>query len=180
MLFLPPDSLYIGMPAADSDAVCELVRKAGPKVIEVGTWTGCTARKIVEHTSAQVWCVDHWKGSPKDVSGELVARFGADNVFATFLENNAPYLWKRVFPCRGTSQEWARVWPFKVDLVFIDAGHEYEDVKADIEAWRPHVAPGGIICGHDHFDGFPGVERAVREAFHEYQVTGGCVWSARL
>lgn len=35
------------------------------------------------------------------------------------------------------------------ELVFIDGAHDYESVKEDCRAWWPHVAVGGILCGHD-------------------------------
>jgi predicted O-methyltransferase YrrM len=35
------------------------------------------------------------------------------------------------------------------DLVYVDAGHGYEDANSDIQAWRSKVRPGGILCGHD-------------------------------
>ena len=56
-----------------------------------------------------------------------------------------------------------------LDLVFIDADHEYESVRDDIAAWAPKVRPGGWLGGHDYWKrgGFPGVHRAVDEAFPE-------------
>jgi predicted glycoside hydrolase/deacetylase ChbG (UPF0249 family) len=53
--------------------------------------------------------------------------------------------------------------PQDVDIVFLDAGHTYEELQADIDAWLPHVAADGILCGHDFCDTFPGVMRAVSE-----------------
>ena len=35
------------------------------------------------------------------------------------------------------------------DWLFIDAGHLYEEVKADWESYGPMVAPGGIVAFHD-------------------------------
>ena len=61
-----------------------------------------------------------------------------------------------------------------MDLVFIDAAHDYPSVKADIEAWRKCVRPGGILCGHDI--NWPGVGRAVGEAFPEAGRGGGYCW----
>lgn len=57
-----------------------------------------------------------------------------------------------------------------VDFVFIDAGHEYEDVKTDILLWLPKLKKKGIMAGHDYngFDregGYPGVRKAVDEIF---------------
>ena len=38
----------------------------------------------------------------------------------------------------------------KVDMVFIDGEHSYEDCKGDIEAWLPNIKPGGIIAIHNY------------------------------
>jgi predicted O-methyltransferase YrrM len=51
------------------------------------------------------------------------------------------------------------------DIVFIDAGHDYENALADIKAWWPLVRDGGYLCGHDYQHRFPGVMRAVSKAF---------------
>jgi predicted O-methyltransferase YrrM len=54
------------------------------------------------------------------------------------------------------------------DLVYIDASHNYEDVKQDIEDWLPKIREGGIICGHDYSEHFyPSVIQAVKEKFPE-------------
>lgn len=54
------------------------------------------------------------------------------------------------------------------DLIFIDADHSYEAVKADIEAWWPKLKVGGILCFHDYDHNgrsWPGVHDAVHERF---------------
>ncbi|CAE8609018.1 unnamed protein product, partial [Polarella glacialis] len=48
-----------------------------------------------------------------------------------------------------------------MDLVFLDARHDYEAVSDDIQAWRPKVRPGGILSGHDFSWMFPTVAMAV-------------------
>lgn len=60
------------------------------------------------------------------------------------------------------------------DVVFVDAGHEYEHVKADIDAWQ-YKAP--VFCGHD-FDRrvWPDVVRAVDEAFPNGKNPAGSIW----
>lgn len=37
-----------------------------------------------------------------------------------------------------------------LDFVYIDADHEYEPFKRDIEAWYPKVRSGGLFSGHDY------------------------------
>jgi uncharacterized Rossmann fold enzyme/SAM-dependent methyltransferase len=50
-----------------------------------------------------------------------------------------------------------------LDFVFIDADHREESVRADIEAWRPKVKPGGMLTGHDAQNKFSGVLKAVND-----------------
>jgi len=54
-----------------------------------------------------------------------------------------------------------------LDFIFIDACHDYECVKEDLHTWYPKLKKGGIIAGHDYYDGHAGVEQAVNEFFHE-------------
>lgn len=68
--------------------------------------------------------------------------------------------------------EWA-------DFVFIDAGHSYLAAKADIAAWRPKVRPGGFLMGHDYHPKFPGVIRAVDEAYPYAAKLPFWVWAVR-
>lgn len=46
-----------------------------------------------------------------------------------------------------------------VAFVFIDAQHDYEAVKADIERWKPKIMVGGYLGGDDI--GIPGEETPV-------------------
>lgn len=55
-----------------------------------------------------------------------------------------------------------------VDLVFIDAAHDYESVKKDIKAWLPKVKDNGVIGGHDYDASWPGVIQAVKEEIEPY------------
>jgi Methyltransferase domain len=66
--------------------------------------------------------------------------------------------------------------------VLIDADHNYAAVAQDIALWRPHILPGGILAGDDWSErDFPGVCKAVREAFGEGQFeTRGTTWIKRL
>ena len=64
-------------------------------------------------------------------------------------------------------------------MLFIDADHSYGGCLADINAWKKHVRPGGIVCGHDYSTLFQGVKRAVHEAFGWDVLVEGTVWAVR-
>lgn len=54
-------------------------------------------------------------------------------------------------------------WKSSIDLVLIDAGHFYEDVRADTEAALEMLSDDGIIVWDDYTSRWPGVVRAVDE-----------------
>jgi predicted O-methyltransferase YrrM len=49
-----------------------------------------------------------------------------------------------------------------VDLLFVDSTHQRDDTIAELEAWRPRLAPGAVVVLHDYDNpAFPGVREAV-------------------
>jgi methyltransferase family protein len=63
----------------------------------------------------------------------------------------------------------ARAEDHSFDFVYIDARHDYESVKEDLEAWCAKVRPGGILAGHDYVDGdLPQGEFYVKSAVDEF------------
>jgi predicted O-methyltransferase YrrM len=61
-----------------------------------------------------------------------------------------------------------------VDLLFIDSTHTREDTLGEFHAWRPNLAPGGLVVFHDYGNPeFPGVAEAVEELGLPGDVVGG-------
>lgn len=59
-----------------------------------------------------------------------------------------------------------------LDMVYIDASHEYMDVKNDLEISYRKVKSGGYILGHDYEpERFPGVVNAVNEFCDKYELS---------
>lgn len=50
----------------------------------------------------------------------------------------------------GDSKRLAATWDEPVDIVFVDGGHEYDEVTGDILGWLPHIGPGGFMAVHDY------------------------------
>lgn len=179
------DYLDHDTPDADLDALRQIVTGLQPvsllrRCVEVGSWVGLTARLLSEMVD-RLYCVDTFEGTPTDRIGEVGAKYGKRYVFETFCKNMGCLLHFKVHPLVGRSTEFADTWPpdFKLDLIFIDAAHDYPSVLEDILAWYPLLRKGGIMCGHDYCDGFPGVAQAVHEAFPDKAhgvVAGSSVW----
>jgi predicted O-methyltransferase YrrM len=144
------------------------------KFVEIGSWKGkSSAFMAVEiansYKDIDFYCVDTWKGGPDHQD-----RDDLHNLYETFIENMKS-LENYYIPMRMTSIESSQKFEDKsLDFVFIDASHEYEDVKNDIIAWLPKVKTGGIIAGHDYYvdsyDYFPGVKQAVGETLGKYEL----------
>ena len=112
-------------------------------------------------------CVDTWEGSLEhtDVNSSFFLQELVDNkdwLYYEFLKNTLPVR-DVLNPIRLSSLESAKLYPDRsLDFVFIDASHEYEDVKQDILSWYPKIKKGGYIAGHDYTT-FDGVQKAVNE-----------------
>ncbi len=117
-------------------------------------------------SGATVYAVDHWQGS--DTIKDLA---DSQDVYAEFMKNVGHYLNLRVM--KIPSLQAAQMLQDQVDMVFIDAGHTYEDCKADIDAWLPKAAK--LIAFHDYCPGWPGVVRAVNEKFGSSVKTIGTI-----
>lgn len=52
---------------------------------------------------------------------------------------------------KGRSQDIGREWKVpKVDLVFVDGGHTYEECYQDAWEWYKHLKPNGLMIFHDY------------------------------
>lgn len=157
----------------DEIKLVKLLASRGESIIEIGCWKGNTTKELLK-VCDKVCVVDHFNGSPQDISGNLAKR---SDIYQEFKDNvgNHPNL----TILRGDSIEMSKSLNGDMfDMVFIDAGHEYDEIKADIEAWLPKAKK--IISGHDYCDDFPGVKKAVEEKFSSSVKREGSVWWVEL
>ena len=155
------------------------------KFVEVGTKEGRTTAHILQECpNVQVTALDPWCEMPSQgpvSGGEAYDRWDFDAIENSFWERVDP--WKdRLTFLRRTSEEAApAVEDGSQDLVFIDAAHDYDSVKQDIELWIPKVKDGGILAGHDFQHSFPTVMDAVADSFNLMfvEVMPDSVWWVR-
>ena len=148
----------------------------GSSFLEIGSWKGMSSAYmcieiINSRKNIQFYCLDTWEGSVE----HRINGIDTSNLFELFLNNMIPvrnyYKALRTTSLLGSLQFEDE----SLDFVFIDASHEYEDVKQDISIWLPKVKHGGILSGHDYGNpDFPGVEKAVKENFKVFEIDGPC------
>lgn len=148
----------------------------GSTIVEIGCYVGVTSNIFAEG-DRKVYCVDLW-GYDKDcLTGEPSTDNDGRAAFKIFCENCGDKLFKQIFPIRGFSEEIAMIFPFKVDMVYIDADHTYPAAKNDILLWGDKVKEGGIIAGDDF--SLPGVLKSIGETLSQHQQWPGEQWVAK-
>jgi hypothetical protein len=141
----------------------------GAHFVELGTWKGKSASYMaVEIANSgkniKFDCVDIWNGAGVPGEYENDASVKNQTLYEEFTKNMEPAAGYYT-PVRAWTVEAADLYaPESLDFVFVDAGHDYDSVKADLHAWLPKVKPGGWIGGHDYSWAI-GVKRAVNETF---------------
>lgn len=151
-------------------------------MVEVGCYRGkslCSVAEIIKKKRLNVIAIDLFD----DVSytyDEANVTQSRDGMLNDFIKNIEAFgLRMQIAFYKISSVQAAKKIAPKADLVFIDAAHDYDSVKADIEAWEPLVKPGGILCGHDYADYCPGVVEAVKEKFFGKCYVKNEIWSLR-
>ncbi len=144
-------------------ALLETVRPV--VVVELGSWLGASAiamARMVRRWGGTVTCVDTWcgelddNGTSVDPAGKtpLMLLSCARSMVQAGISANV-----RLIP--ATTVDAAKHWRGPIDFLYVDAGHGYADVKADLAVWVPHVRKGGVIAGDDYdHPRYPGVKLA--------------------
>lgn len=140
------------------------------KIVEIGSFLGRSCRALCDNTKGQVTAVDTW-------GIEHPAYGSTTGLFEKFQENLIGCVNLRIVKMMSLdAANHLYVGGEQFDMVFIDADHRYEAVKADIAAWMPLVVPGGLLCGHDYNDHVE-VKRAVDEMLPGAKVEAHSIWA---
>lgn len=151
-------------------------------ILEVGSWMGRSTRALCDNTLGQVCAVDTWKGSGEPKHVALLADKDPDWLFNQFKENmhGVQNLTALRFSSLVAAANFIGLRPSmqpQFDMIFLDAAHDYDNVDADIQAWKPFLVPGGLMCGHDFGGPFAGVTRAVMTNYPKAHKAGaGSIW----
>lgn len=147
-------------------------------MVEVGSYAGESADVFAScRLVSRMICVDPWQAGydPKDPAS-YTDFSEVEAVFDTVMSRHSDKIEKY----KGTLQQLVAERPdLCPDIVYIDANHSYEFVKADIGAAKK-LNPK-IIAGHDYDMGHTGVIRAVAEELGDpMRVFFDSSWYVRL
>lgn len=155
----------------------------GSHFVEVGVWKGMSAAYMaVEIANSKkdikFDCVDTWEYVDEVKTG--ISENLYEDLYNVFLNNMKPVK-DIITPVKKLSWEATDDYKDKsLDFVFIDAAHDYESVKKDIQAYFPKMKSTGVIAGHDYN---MGVKDAVDEFFGPLEVniqSGDSCWVVSL
>ena len=138
-------------------------------IVEIGSYTGQSTMMFADKAKLVI-SVDPFMNDYDDYDDACHAADIPTEVYQKFLENTVSY--KNISHIRMTSDDAIKVLEnLKIDMLYIDGVHTYDQVKKDIENYKHIIKPGGLICGHDYCPAFQGVMDAVDEAFGKPDLT---------
>lgn len=148
--------------------------------VEVGSWMGKSACFMAENIkdlgkNIKFYCIDIWDDSFYVDNSSLELAKQANNVTSlleVFKSNLKRYnVLDYVEIKQMTSLEASTQFDNNtLDLVFLDALHDYDSVKQDLNIWYLKIKSGGIFAGHDFFWSPDGVQKAVLEFSKQFNL----------
>jgi predicted O-methyltransferase YrrM len=124
-------------------------------VVELGSWRGLStvwlaAGAVDRADGTRLYAIDTWVGEGWPGYAPFLVGYTPGQLHREFIENlEQAGVREAVEPIRATTQQAAKGWTTPIGLLFIDANHAYEAVRADLEAWGASLVPGGYIVFDD-------------------------------
>lgn len=141
-------------------------------IIEVGSWLGASAIHMASLSKSSIICVDTFLGSNEilwrdNVVQNVVQDF--DRIYKQFCANITSLSLNHQISCLPmTSSSAAELFAnteTKADVVYIDAGHRFREVYADLQDWWPLT--NKALIGDDYSSEWPGVVEAANQFANE-------------
>lgn len=136
-------------------------------IVEIGSFLGRSTRALGENTPGKVYAVDDFNGTGIEFKpdGRPFTQQDRESIFSYFNINLGDLIAdEKVIPVKisyDTIEMSGALGLLQPDMVFIDGDHSYPAVCRDIRYWKPRLAPGGLLCGHDFC--YEPVANAVKE-----------------
>lgn len=151
------------MPLREACFLRDLAASAPGNIVEIGCYRGrstiALATGLGDDHSRMVYSID----PHREARGVFGGSFSPEDRVAYYRNMLGSNIAARVALINLPSGQVARCWEGTVGMLFIDGDHRYEAVRADAEAWLPHVVRGGIIAFDDAGNPENGPARVVTE-----------------
>lgn len=135
-------------------------------MVEVGSFAGVSSELFALHCK-EIYCVDLW-----DPYWEITDKQKIE--FAEYSFDKLLQQYNNIHKVKNNSVDASNQFEDKsLDFVYIDAAHDYDNVRQDILTWLPKIKKGGYISGHDYrYDSNIAVYEAVNDIFvNDYKIT---------
>jgi predicted O-methyltransferase YrrM len=119
-------------------------------IVELGTGLGRSTAAMAYAcigTNRRIYTIDNYiQGTrfTKEVGKEWSELEAKDNLKRLELDQYVTFIGSAT-----TNPKLLLTIPTPIDFIFIDAGHTYPAVVADVNFWKPVLRKNGIMCGHD-------------------------------
>lgn len=145
-------------------------------LVELGSYKGRSAVAVASilPEGGTLYCVDHFQGSPemtrwKIDCQDLLTEF-SQNIKFFGVEDRIDVL------VMTTTQAAKKFEPESIDMILIDAGHDYNSVKADLLSWYPKLKPHGFLFCDDYEPTWHGVVKAIEDVGLEGKIAAPSLW----
>ncbi len=171
----PPEAMWGSPSKEEQDGLVSALARArdleGP-ILEIGTLFGHTTQLLCLHKAPgqHVITIDDFSWNPFHMSPAEHREFTRASLRCAIASHDVSLI------DNGTTEFYKSYNGTRPSMIFIDAGHDYQSVRDDIAWCLSRDIP--IICGHDYSEQFPGVKRAVDDAFGGAIERHGTLWIA--
>lgn len=139
--------------------------KESTYAVELGTYFGASARfMLAANPNLHLWCVDHFNVFGSKQVAELFLKEWILDGRCELIVGDSTVAVSMLQHMKG-----------KIDLCFVDDGHQDWQVLKDIQNFKPLMRPGGTLCGHD-YDGNNDVAQGVQQSGITFDVPVPRLW----
>lgn len=123
--------------------------------VEVGVFEGAFSAHNLKSWRGNYMMVDTWAFRPEDDERGLSDKNSKSETDWTEIikkaSANTEFARNRTVMFKGYSTDACQtLLSESVDWIYIDAGHDYQNMKADLNAWWSILRPGGLFSGDDY------------------------------